>query len=68
MVDAQVQEDAFLGKIIVLNVKQMENYVKNAPGYFSYENGGSSYANNCKIFYIGECIECKEDFILIGKF
>jgi len=36
-------------------------------GYFPDENGGCSYSDNCKISYKGECIQCKEDFILTGK-
>ena len=36
-------------------------------GFFPDENGGCSYTDNCEISYRGECLECKEDFILIGE-
>ena len=36
-------------------------------GFFPDENGGCSYSDNCEISYKGECIQCKEDFILIGE-
>ena len=36
-------------------------------GYFSDKNGGCSYTDNCKISYKGECIECDDDFLLIGN-
>ena len=36
-------------------------------GFFPDENGGCSYTNNCEISYKGECLKCKEDYILIGK-
>ena len=36
-------------------------------GYIPDENGGCSYINNCEISYNGECIHCKNDFILIGN-
>ena len=35
-------------------------------GYFPDENGGCSYTPNCEISYKGECIECKDNYILIG--
>ena len=36
-------------------------------GYFPDEYGGCSYTDNCEISYKGECIKCKEDYILIGE-
>ena len=36
-------------------------------GFFPDDNGGCSYTDNCKISYKGECLQCKDDFILIGK-
>ena len=36
-------------------------------GYFPDENGGCSYTSNCEISYRGECLKCKDDFILIGE-
>ena len=35
--------------------------------YYPDENGGCSYSNGCKISYMGECLECKEGFILVGR-
>ena len=40
---------------------------KCTEGYFPDENGGCSYTDNCEISYRGECIKCKNDFILIGN-
>ena len=36
-------------------------------GYIQDENGGCTYTENCKISYKGECLECKKNFIKIGK-
>ena len=36
-------------------------------GYFPDENGGCSYTDNCKVSYRGECLECKDNYILLGK-
>ena len=36
-------------------------------GYFPDENGGCSYTDNCEVSYQGECLKCKENFILIGE-
>ena len=36
-------------------------------GLFPDENGGCSYTDNCELSYKGQCIKCKNDFILIGK-
>ena len=36
-------------------------------GYFPDENGGCSYTNNCEISERGECIKCKDDYILVGE-
>ena len=36
-------------------------------GYFPDENGGCSYSNFCKISFKGECIECIDNYILVGK-
>ena len=35
--------------------------------YFPDENGGCSYTDDCSISYKGECLKCKEGFILIGQ-
>ena len=36
-------------------------------GYFPDENGGCTYTNNCEISYRGECIKCKNNYILVGE-
>ena len=36
-------------------------------GYYPDENGGCTYTENCKISNKGECIECKQNFLKIGK-
>ena len=41
---------------------------KCVEGYFPDENGGCSYTNNCEISYDGECLKCKENYILIGLY
>ena len=35
-------------------------------GYYPDDNGGCSYTNYCQISFKGECIKCKENYILIG--
>ena len=35
-------------------------------GYFPDENGGCTYTLNCEISYKGNCLKCKDNFILIG--
>jgi len=36
-------------------------------GFYPDENGGCSYSNGCKISSKGECLQCKEDFVLLDK-
>ena len=36
-------------------------------GFFPDNNGGCSYTDNCKFSYNGNCLKCKNDFILIGN-
>ena len=35
--------------------------------YYRDENGGCSYSEGCEISSKGDCLKCKEDFILVGK-
>ena len=35
--------------------------------YFPDENGGCSYTDDCSISYKGDCLKCKEEFILVGQ-
>ena len=37
-------------------------------GYYPDKNGGCSYTENCIISNKGDCLECEEDFILIGNY
>lgn len=36
------------------------------PGLYPDEIGGCSFVGNCEISYRGQCLECLEDYILIG--
>ena len=36
-------------------------------GFYPDENGGCSFTGNCKISHKGQCLECINDYILIGK-
>ena len=36
-------------------------------GYYPDENGACSFTDNCEISYKGECLICKEDFILLDN-
>ena len=36
-------------------------------GYYPDKNGGCSYTEHCNISNKGECMECENNFILIGK-
>ena len=35
--------------------------------YFPDENGGCSYTPNCEVSYMGNCLKCKEGFIILGQ-
>ena len=37
------------------------------PSYFPDESGGCSFTKNCKVSFDGTCLECKEDYLLIGQ-
>ena len=40
---------------------------KCTNGYYPDKNGGCSFTENCKISNKGQCLECDNDYILIGK-
>ena len=40
---------------------------KCETNYYPDENGGCTYTEGCEISYKGECIKCKDGFILIGN-
>ena len=35
--------------------------------YYPDENGGCTYSEGCEISYLGECLKCKDGYILLGK-
>ena len=39
---------------------------KCEDGFYPDENGGCSLATNCKISYKGQCLECKDNYIILG--
>ena len=36
-------------------------------GYFPDEYGGCSITDNCEVSYKGECLKCKDNYVLIGR-
>ena len=36
-------------------------------GYYPDENGGCAYIENCELSYRGECLKCKDNYILVGE-
>ena len=61
-------QNCILGKNYCFECDKDGKLCKNCDdGYFPDENGGYSYTNNCKISYNGECIECQDNYILIGQ-
>ena len=57
-----------LGKNYCLKCDDEEKLcVECDNSYFIDENGACSYTDNCKISYRGECLECKDDYILVEK-
>ena len=51
-----------------LDCNEEENLCKTCDdGYYPDENGGCSYINNCQLSYRGKCLECKDDYIFVGK-
>jgi hypothetical protein len=56
------------GKNYCLECSENEKLCKNCEyGFYPDENGGCSFSNDCKISLKGECLECKQDFVLINK-
>ena len=57
-----------LGKNHCLSCKEDERICELCEeGYYPDNNGGCSYSNNCEISYQGKCLECIDNFVLIGK-
>ena len=40
---------------------------KCEENYYKDENGGCAYSEGCEISYLGECLKCKDEYVLIGK-
>ena len=56
------------GKNYCLECSENEKLCKECEyGFYPDENGGCSYSKDCKISLKGECLECKQDFVLINK-
>ena len=61
-------KNCIMGNNYCTECEENENLCKECDnGFFPDEYGGCSYSNNCKISYRGECLECKEDYILLGQ-
>ena len=57
-----------LGNNYCKECNEEENLCINCEnGYYPDEYGGCSYTSNFEISYRGECLKCKEDYILIGQ-
>ena len=57
-----------LGTNHCIECLENEKFCKKCDeGYFPDENGGCSITDNCEISYKGECLKCKENYILIGN-
>ena len=58
-------EKCILGNNYCLECNEEGNLCKECDiSYYSDLNGGCSYTDNCEISYKGECLKCKENFIL----
>ena len=56
------------GKNYCFECDQTDEICKRCDeGLYPDENGGCSYSNYCKISYKGECLECIDDYILVGE-
>ena len=65
--DCENSKKCFLGANYCIECLEIENLCKQCDeGYFPDENGGCSITDNCEISYKGECLKCKENYILIG--
>ena len=61
-------QKCFAGKNYCLECEKEEKLCINCDkSFYPDENGGCSFTNDCKISYKGECLECKENFILDRK-
>ena len=58
----------FLGRNYCLECDINGNLCKTCEeNYYKDENGGCTYSEGCEISYNGECLKCKEGFVLIGR-
>ena len=57
-----------IGENQCLECNEEANLCKTCiDGYFPDENGGCSYTNNCEVSNDGNCLKCKEGYILVGN-
>ena len=57
-----------LGKNYCFDCDENDELCKKCDeGLYPDKNGACSYSNYCKISYKGECLECIEDYILVGE-
>ena len=58
----------FLGKNYCLECDPDEKLCnKCEENYYPDENGGCSYTEGCEISYLGVCLKCKTNYVLIGR-
>ena len=56
------------GKNFCLECEREEKLCNRCEeSYYKDENGGCAYSEGCEISYKGECLKCKDGYILIGK-
>ena len=64
----EINKKCILGNNYCEECNQEDNLCKTCGnGYFPDEYGGCSYTSNCEISYRGECLKCRDDYILIGQ-
>ena len=64
----QFSRKCILGKNHCILCNEEEYLCKSCDeGYFPDKNGGCSYTDNCEISYKGNCLQCINNFVLIGK-
>ena len=55
------------GKNFCLECDSEQKLCKNCEqNFYPDDNGGCTYSGGCEISYMGECLKCKDDYILIG--
>lgn len=63
----KILNKCLIGENYCIECEESELLCKKCNGdYYPDEIGGCSYANNCEISFKGNCLQCKENYILIG--